>query len=186
MTASGMQRLYTIGHSTRPLDDFIAVLTSAGITLLADVRAYPASRRHPHFSREPLAAALEARGITYQWLGRELGGHRSAHKDSPNTALPPVWRGYADHMATPLYEKGLAELQAQSQTHVVCMMCAERNPCDCHRSFISDSFVSRQWCITHLIGANEKTSHVLRPSARIGNSGLRYPGTDQVQMGLEF
>lgn len=180
------QAIYTAGHSTRPLAEFIDLLRAAGITLLADVRAYPASRRHPHFSREPLAAALEAQGIAYTWLGRELGGHRSPRPDSPNTALAPAWRGYADHMATPLYAAGLAELALQAQTQTVCVMCAERNPCDCHRSFIADSFTSREWCVTHLIGANEKASHALNPAARVSNGGLRYPGTDQVQLGLGF
>jgi uncharacterized protein (DUF488 family) len=180
------QTLYTAGHSTRPLAEFIELLRAAGITLLADVRAYPASRRHPHFSREPLAEALQAQGITYRWLGRELGGHRQPRPDSPNTALPPAWRGYADHMATPLYAAGLAELETQAQSRVVCVMCAERNPCDCHRSFIADSFVSHKWCVTHLIGADKRANHALSPAARVGNGGLLYPGTDQVQMGLGF
>jgi uncharacterized protein (DUF488 family) len=180
------QTLYTAGHSTRPLAEFIELLRAAGVTLLADVRAYPASRRHPHFSREPLAESLKAQGIAYKWLGRELGGHRQPRQDSPNTALGAAWRGYADHMATPLYKAGLAELELQAQTQTVCVMCAERNPCDCHRSFIADSLMNRKWCVTHLIGANEKANHALNPTAQANDSGLRYPGTDQVQMQLGF
>ena len=178
--------LYTVGHSTRQLAEFIGLLQQAGITLLADVRAYPASRRHPHFSREPLADALKAQGIGYVWLGRELGGHRNPRQDSPNTALPPAWRGYADHMGSPLYASGLAQLARQSEKHVVSVMCAERNPCDCHRSFISDSLVSSGWCVTHLVGATDKSTHALNPAARVTEGVLRYPGTDQVQLGLGF
>lgn len=181
-----MKTIYTVGHSTRTADEFIALLESAGVRLLADVRAYPASRRHPQFGREALAAALQARGIAYAWMGAALGGHREAQADTPNTGLAPVWRGYADHMQTPRYRAGLAQLEEQALTQTVAYMCAERDPGDCHRNLISDSLTDRGWKVVHLIGADEKQEHRLNPAARTGEHGLIYPGAGERQMGLGF
>ena len=181
-----MKQIYTAGHSNRPLQEFLDLLGGAGIELLADVRAYPASRRHPHFGREPLSAALQGRGIAYLWLGRELGGHRTARPDSPNTALAPVWRGYADQMQTAGFAQGIAELEARAGAQRTVVMCAERNPDDCHRNLIADRLNTLNWCVTHIIGANERREHVLHPAARNTDEGLVYPGADQQQLGLGF
>jgi len=178
--------MFSIGHSTRAADAFIALLAQAGVRLLADVRAYPASRRHPHFGRDALSAALQARGIGYLWLGASLGGHRPAAAESPNTALAPMWRGYADHMLTPRFGAGLAQLEACALAQPVAMMCAERNPGDCHRNFIADSLVHRGWEVMHIIGADEIQAHHLQASARSTEAGLIYPGADQGQLGLGF
>ena len=181
-----MPTLYTIGHSTRTTEEFIAVLEDAGVRLLADVRAYPASRRHPQFGREALAAALAAREIRYAWLGKALGGHRAARPDSPNTALAAAWRGYADHMQAARFKEGLAQLQEWALTGPVACMCAERNPDDCHRQFIADSLVSQGWKVTHLIGASEKREHQINTAARVTPQGLVYPDPGQQQLGLGF
>jgi uncharacterized protein (DUF488 family) len=183
---AGGKTIYTIGHSTRPAMDFIALLQAAGVQLLADVRAYPASRRHPQFGREALTIALQARGIAYTWMGAALGGHREARADTPNTGLAPVWRGYADHTQTPRYRAGLAQLEEQALTQSTVIMCAERNPDDCHRNLISDSLVGHGWNVVHLIGAKERRVHQLHPAAQPGEDGLIYPGAGERQLGLEF
>lgn len=180
----GTKTIHTIGHSTRSADEFITLLEAACVKLLADVRAYPASRRHPQFGREALADALKARGIGYTWLGAALGGHREARSDTPNTGLAPVWRGYADHTATPRYRAGIEQLEALAGAQGVACMCAERDPADCHRNLISDTLVNRGWNVTHLIGADERRAHRLNPAARPADGGLVYPGADQQQMGL--
>ena len=181
-----MKQIFTAGHSNRPLEEFLDLLEGAGIELLADVRAYPASRRHPHFGREPLSTALQGRGIGYLWLGRELGGHRTARPDSPNTALAPVWRGYADQMQTAGFAQAIMELEVQALSRRTVVMCAERNPDDCHRNLIADRLTALEWCVTHIIGANESRQHTLHATARVTEAGLSYPGTDQQQLGLGF
>jgi uncharacterized protein (DUF488 family) len=179
-----LKTIHTIGHSNRPVGEFTGLLGAAGIALLADVRAYPVSRRHPHFSREPLAGALKAAGIDYLWLGAALGGHRSARADSVNTALPPAWRGYADHMQTSPYAAGLTAIEQHALNRPTAIMCAERNPSDCHRNLISDNLVARSWCVMHIIGANEPLQHTQNPAARWVDGVLSYPGHQQLQLGL--
>ncbi|MDB5802692.1 MAG: hypothetical protein JWN73_14 [Betaproteobacteria bacterium] len=181
-----MKTIYTIGHSTRPVEEFIGLLEAAGVRVLADVRAYPASRRHPQFGRAALAESLGARGIDYLWLGAALGGHRDPLVDTVNTALAPMWRGYADHTQAQVYRDGLAQLEERALTQALAYMCAERDPGDCHRNLISDSLVSRGWKVTHLIGAEEKREHRLHPAARVSESGLIYPSLNQQQLGLGF
>src|SRR5919108_4730122 len=111
-SASATTTIYTIGHSTRSIDNFIALLQREGVRHLADVRAFPASRRYPHFNREALAAALASRGIEYSHH-LALGGRRAPRHDSLNTGWRNAgFRGYADHMATPEFEHALAELVA--------------------------------------------------------------------------
>jgi uncharacterized protein (DUF488 family) len=181
-----MKTIYSIGHSTRTAEEFIAVLAQAGVRLLADVRAYPASRRHPQFGREALERSLAENGIGYVWLGEALGGHRPARADSLNTALAPAWRGYADHMQAPRFLDGLARLERYALTEPLAMMCAERNPDDCHRQFIADQLVAMGWRVTHLIGADEKREHHLHAAARETAQGLVYPGAASRQLGLGF
>lgn len=181
-----MTTIYTIGHSTRSAEEFIALLVGAGVRVLADVRAYPASRRHPQFGREALEQALTSHGIGYRWLGAGLGGHRQARTDSPNTALAPGWRGYADHMASPRFAQALGQLQECALTQPTAMMCAERSPDDCHRQFIADQLASNGWSITHLIGANENRAHQMNALARETGGHLTYPAASDAQLGLGF
>jgi uncharacterized protein (DUF488 family) len=181
-----LKTIYTIGHSTRPVEELITLLEAAGVRTLADVRAYPASRRHPQFGRAALAESLGARGIDYLWLGGALGGHRDPRADTVNTALAPMWRGYADHTQSQAYRDSLAQLEEQALTHAVACMCAERNPDDCHRDLIADSLVNRGWKVMHLIGAEEKREHRLHPAARVSQNGLIYPSPNQQQLGLGF
>ena len=181
-----MKTLYSIGHSTRTADEFIAVLEGDGVRLLVDVRAYPASRRHPQFGREALEQALASRGIGYLWLGAALGGHRNPKPDSANMALAPAWRGYADHMGEARFHAGIAQLEERALTTPTAMMCAERNPDDCHRQFIADQLVTKGWKVMHLIGAKEKREHHLHAAARETESGLIYPAAGAQQLGLGF
>jgi uncharacterized protein (DUF488 family) len=127
---------------------FVSLLQQARITTLVDVRAYPASRRHPHFSRDPLAATLTAAGIVYQWQGTALGGMRKG--------------GYAAHMETPLFADAAAALIAASRDQALCIMCAETNPADCHRSHISDWLVAHGERVVHLIEPDEQREHAAR------------------------
>jgi uncharacterized protein (DUF488 family) len=113
-----------VGHGARSAVAFVFLLRQAAITKLVDVRAYPVSRRHPHFSREPLAAALASAGIRYEWQGKALGGMRRA--------------GYAAHMETPLYTDAATALVSASREEAICIMCAETEPLECHRAHIAD------------------------------------------------
>jgi uncharacterized protein (DUF488 family) len=181
-----LKTIYTIGHSTRSAEEFIALLQAAGVRVLADVRAYPASKRHPQFGREALEQALTSKGIAYRWLGAGLGGHRQARTDSPNTALAPGWRGYADHMASPRFAQPLGQLEECALTQPTAMMCAERNPGECHRQFIADQLASTGWKVTHIIGAHENREHQINALARGTDGHLTYPAPGDPQLGLAF
>lgn len=169
--------LFTIGHSTRTLEAFLALLRAHRITLLADVRRMPQSRRHPHFSRQALARSLEAAGIGYRHC-ESLGGLREPASDSPNAALRhPAFRGYADHMATPEFAAALDELAALGRGGRVAVMCAEANPRECHRLLLSDALVARGWRVEHILDAARGTEgHVLSRDARVDGVRVVYPG----------
>src|SRR4051812_32280433 len=125
--------VWTIGHSTRSLDELIELLRAHEIALLADVRRFPASRRHPHFARESLERALPAVGIEYCWLP-DLGGRRSANKASPHTAWRvPAFAAYADYMQTAAFVQNAQQLLARAGTSRTAIMCAEALPQRCHR-----------------------------------------------------
>src|SRR5437870_2302093 len=142
--------IYTVGHSTRSLETFLALLAEHQIRLLVDVRRYPASRRYPHFAQEPLAAALEAVGIAYRH-DADLGGRRSARKDSANTAWRSAgFRGYADYMETPAFEDALARLRELARARPTAILCAEAVPWRCHRQLIADALVARGEEVGHI------------------------------------
>jgi len=135
--------VYTIGHSTRDIDRFIALLEREHIQHVADVRSFPGSRRYPQFGREALAASLAARGIGYSHHP-ELGGRRRARPDSPNGAWRnESFRGYADYMLTPAFATALDVLVDEAARQRTAIMCAEAVPWRCHRSLISDALVAR-------------------------------------------
>lgn len=160
--------IFTIGHGNREASELISLLQDADIELLADVRRYPGSRRHPHFSRENLEAILQKEGIVYYRLGQSLGGLRKPVAASPHSALKnSSFRAYADHMGSDEYQAGLEELIRQSKERRVAIMCAERLPWQCHRSLIADSLVARGISVTHLIGPKQTMAHALNPAARV-------------------
>jgi len=177
--------IYTIGHGNRPLEEFIGLLREAGIECLVDVRAYPASRRHPQFAREALERSLGEAGIRYLWEGKDLGGRRKLAKDSPHVALKnPGFRAYAAHMATDEFRQGVERLVEIGRSTRVCVMCAERLPWECHRNLISDSLVARGIPVTHVMAPGKAQPHVLSKLARRERDTLIYDAGEQLGLGL--
>ena len=164
----------TVGHSTRPLDDFLALLARHEVAYLADVRRFPASRRYPHFNRESLAAALAQRGVAYSHHPK-LGGRRTPRGDSPNGAWRNAgFRGYADYMATDDFRHALdclIELAVSTRTAV---MCAEAVPWRCHRSLIADALLARGVAVEHVLDAGTRP-HQLPAFAVVRNGSVQYP-----------
>ncbi len=168
--------IWTAGHSTRPIGEFLRLLHAGGVKLLADVRRFPGSRRHPHFGQAPLAAALAEAGIAYRHF-EALGGRRTERlSDSPNTA----WRvesfnAYADYMQSAEFAAALDELIAAAESKPTAIMCSEALPQKCHRRLISDALVVRGWRVRHLLSPKRIEDHVLTPFARVEGAKITYP-----------
>lgn len=173
-----MATLYTIGHSTRSLEDLISVLHAHEIKTLVDIRSFPVSRRLPHFNRESLETALPANGIQYVWI-KALGGYRKRIRDdSPNTALRSAnFRNYADHMLTPEFELAIAELIRIAEQSPTAYMCAERVWFHCHRMLVSDWLVAHGHTVLHIDAERAPRPHRLTSEARLVNNQLLYPST---------
>ena len=167
------QRVFTIGHSTRELDEFVALLRENGIERLADIRRYPGSRRYPHFSRESLATTLPQVGIEYIHV-EQLGGRRQPRADSPNTAWRnEQFRAYADHMASDEFRDAVDALLASDK--ITAVMCAEAVPWRCHRNLLADDLVRRGVEVIHILGTNATKPHEMNPNARVAGGHLTYP-----------
>ena len=195
--------IFTIGHSTRSLDDFVALLQAHGVTQLADIRTLPRSRRHPHFSRDALAESLPSVAIAYRHMP-ELGGLRKPRRDSRNTGWRNTsFRGYADYMETPAFAKAIDDLIAWAQREDrrperaapheagvarpfqgrdadTAIMCAEAVWWQCHRQLVADALVARGLDVRHIMSASAAPRHTLTDFARVeaGDRGLSvtYPG----------
>jgi uncharacterized protein (DUF488 family) len=168
--------LWTIGHSTRPLEEFVEALRSFDIKVLVDVRSFPGSRRYPHFNREQLSASLPAAGIEYQHF-RELGGRRRSKTDSLNMAWRnKMFRGYADYMETDEFRDGVARLLSVARTGRTAIMCAEAVWWRCHRSLIADYLKARGVEVIHIMAAGKSEVHRFTSAARIVNGELSYKG----------
>jgi uncharacterized protein (DUF488 family) len=179
-------KIWTIGHSTRRIEDLIGMLEGAGVGLLVDVRAFPRSRRHPHFNRDALASSLEARGIAYRWEGEALGGFRKPRRDSANTGLRNVsFRGYADYMGSAKFAAAAGRLVDAARDARLALMCAEQHPSRCHRRLISDWLVARSIEVEHLLGDSRTERHALSEGAVIASDSVAYPGRDG-QLGLDL
>lgn len=166
--------VWTIGHSTRPLEGFLELLTANKIEAVADVRRYPASRRWPHFAREPLTRALETRGLLYVWF-EELGGRRPPRSDSPNTAWRnAAFRGYADYMGTEAFAQGFGRLVNLATGLRTAIMCAESLWWRCHRGLIADALRWLQFEVIHILGPGSTASHPYTAAARIVRGRLSY------------
>lgn len=180
---SGMELLrnrtviYTIGHSTRTIEEFLELLREHEIRTLADVRRFPGSRRYPQFGSEALARALAQAGIAYRHV-EALGGRRRPRPDSPNDAWRnPQFRGYADHMDTPEFGSALAALLQAAADSRLAIMCAEAVPWQCHRQLISDALVARGVRVVHILEPGKTSDHELSEHARVTRAGrVAYPG----------
>jgi len=185
-------RIWTIGHSTRAIDEFISLLKENEIKLLADVRAWPGSKRYPQFNKDALAESLTAHGIRYEHFP-ELGGKRKSKPDSRNTAWRNAsFRGYADYMETEQFQKGVERLLAFARSDglgsrrnerdggeavipsAIAIMCAEAVWWRCHRSLIADYLKARGMEVLHVLGANKIEPHPYTSAARIVNGELSY------------
>jgi uncharacterized protein (DUF488 family) len=168
-------RIWTIGHSTRTIDEFVSLLEDNEIKLLADVRAFPSSKRYPQFNKEALAKLLNAHGIRYEHFP-ELGGKRKANPDSRNTAWRNAsFRGYADYMETKQFQNGIEGLlNAAAEIGPTAIMCAEAVWWRCHRSLIADYLKARGIEVLHILGANKVEPHPYTSAARIVNGELSY------------
>lgn len=170
------ETLWTIGHSTRALDEFIALLTANAIEVVADVRHFPGSRKYPHFNVEPLQHALREAGIGYEPF-TELGGRRKVQPDSPNTAWRhPAFRGYADYMQTPEFHDGIERLKALAARKRTAIMCAEAVWWRCHRGLISDVFKLHGTRVLHITGPGKPSEHPYTSAAHVENGKLDYSG----------
>jgi uncharacterized protein (DUF488 family) len=173
MAAAAQVRLWTVGHSNVPAERFFELLAQHEIALVADVRRYPGSRRHPHFSASALATSLDRRGIGYLHLP-ELGGRRQARTDSRNTAWRhPAFRGYADYMETPAFADGLARLRQAAANLRTAVMCAEALWWQCHRGLIADALRAAGDTVVHITSAGVQ-DHPYTSAARIVDGRLSY------------
>lgn len=182
--------LWTIGHSTRPIDEFLSCLNAHGIQRLIDVRTVPRSRYNPQFNTEALAKSLAAVAVNYQHSA-DLGGLRKPKKDSLNTGWRnQSFRGYADYMASDAFKQALDTLiadslqppfspapsgRAETRPFRVAIMCAEAVPWRCHRSLIADALLSRGWEVRHIMSTTKADPHRMTSFARLESGLLFYP-----------
>lgn len=168
-----LNRIYTIGHSTRSLAELVALLGEHDVTRLADIRRFPGSRRHPHFSKESLEHSLPGHGIAYVHF-EDLGGRRQPAERSPNGYWEnDQFRGYADWMAEPAFQAAIGRLLGDE--HPTAVMCAEAVPWRCHRQLLADDLVRRGVEVLHILGPNSSKAHTLSSFARVEADGVVYP-----------
>jgi uncharacterized protein (DUF488 family) len=170
-----MRTAYTAGHSTRTLDELVAMLKAHGVMAVADVRRFAGSRRLPHFNAERLAVELPRRGLAYLPCPL-LGGRRKPDPRSINLGWRnESFRAYADYMRTPLFLEGLDQLMGAAERTPTAMMCAEAAPWRCHRSLIADALLVRGWAVLDVMSATKATPHKLTPFAKVEGTVLTYP-----------
>lgn len=168
--------LFTVGHSSRAAAEFIEILSAHRIARIADVRSAPWSRRHPQFGRDALAGSLRAAGIGYRHLP-DLGGMREADPGSRHRGLPAGgFRGFADHMDSAAFARGLDALLEWAADARTAFMCAEADPDHCHRSLLADALTARGIAVVHLLDAAHTRPHVLHAEAVVSDGRVRYPG----------
>ena len=169
--------LYTVGHSTRPLDEFLKILHAHSIQVLIDIRAFPVSRRMPHFNRESLEESLAKENIQYVWM-KELGGRRKKLRDdSPNVALRnDSFRNYADYMLTPQFQQAAQRVSALAAPTRAAIMCAEKVFFHCHRMLVSDYLVAHGNPVLHITDAKKTREHKPTAEGRMVGGEWIYPG----------
>jgi uncharacterized protein (DUF488 family) len=167
--------VFTVGHSTLPIERFLTVLAAYGIEQLADVRTVPRSRRNPQFGADALRKSLEAVGIVYLPFG-ELGGLRKPRPDSPNSGWRnESFRGYADYMQTDEFAKGLERLIDLAAQRRTAIMCAEAVPWRCHRSLVADALTARGIGAVEILSETSYRDHALTPFAQVSGTAVTYP-----------
>ena len=172
-------RIFTIGHSNRPLEDFLSLLQGHGVTLLVDVRTVPRSRHNPQFNASAIEESLRSAGVEYL-AAPGLGGWRRDTADSPNTGWRNAsFRAYADYMLTPEFETHLQEMLQQVGGRQAALMCAEAVPWRCHRSLIADALVVRGVAVEHIISAAKTQPHVLHAWAHVDGTRITYPPQEE-------
>ncbi|MHB8383286.1 MAG: DUF488 domain-containing protein [Candidatus Binataceae bacterium] len=170
--------IFTIGHSTHPIERFLELLGQHRIATLADVRSFPSSRKWPQFNQAPLAESLERAGIAYRWM-KPLGGRRHGNRaDSPHGAWQhPAFRSYADYTDSAEFAAGLAELIELAAQARTAYMCSEGLWWRCHRRIISDHMVVRGWRVEHIMPTGKLSAHVLASFARVTGGRIIYDGS---------
>ena len=172
--------MWTVGHSTHPLEAFVALVRAHGVSAIADVRKIPRSRRNPQFNIDTLPASLAAAGLAY--VARPgLGGLRRERTDSINLGWKnPSFRAYADYMQTEEFARELDALLALGTRERFAIMCAEAVWWRCHRSLIADAVVARGEPVLHILTPEHAEPHTLRDFARVDNGRVSYPGEPEL------
>jgi uncharacterized protein (DUF488 family) len=182
-----MMTIYTVGHSTHPIEEFIAMLKAQEIETLVDVRTVPRSRYNPQFEQDALKKSLGEEGIGYKYM-KGLGGLRHARKDSPNGGWRnSSFRGYADYMQTPEFAENLEELIALGEKERIAIMCAEAVPWRCHRSLVADALTARGIPVVNIMGVGKAAPHKMTKFAVVKEKGktVLYPPETQELPGFE-
>ncbi|MBV9303597.1 MAG: DUF488 domain-containing protein [Acidobacteriaceae bacterium] len=176
--ASTVPKIYTIGHSTRAADEFLAILNAFGIELVADIRTVPRSRHNPQYEEKSLRSFLAEHRIEYIHLPA-LGGLRHPKKDSPNSGWRNAsFRGYADYMQTPEFDTAIEDLMARAAEKRTVLMCAEAVPWRCHRSLVGDALLVRGVDVEDIMSEKSSRSHQLTPWARVERYQVTYPNAE--------
>ena len=171
---SPKHQIWTIGHSTHPLEEFVEWLKAHQIEAIVDIRRYPGSRKYPHFNKEALTESLPENDIFYYHF-ENLGGRRKAKPDSVNQVWRhPSFRGYADYMETPEFSSILEKLKAIATEKRTAIMCSEAVWWSCHRSMVADQLKADGWEVLHIMGTDKTTEHPYTKPAKIESGKLVY------------
>ncbi|MEO6866471.1 MAG: DUF488 domain-containing protein [Gaiellales bacterium] len=182
MSDSSAPTIFTIGHSNRELVEFTDLLEEQGIERLIDIRAFPGSRRNPHFGTDALADSVHALAMEYVHL-RDLGGRRRTPADAPGIGCGDAWRNasfrsYAEYVQSPEYEQALDELIAMAGEQRVAIMCSEAVPWRCHRWLVSDTLVARGIRVVHVLSSAEPRLHQISSFAKVTGEHVTWPGPE--------
>lgn len=173
--------IFTIGHSTRTLDELVELLRAHGVRRVIDIRTIPRSRHNPQYNRETLGPALRSRKIGYVHL-KDLGGLRRAKPNSRNLGWHNTsFRGFADYMQTPGFEAALSRAIELSKAKSSALMCAEAVPWRCHRSLVADSLAARKFSVKHIMSVTRANRHKLTSFARVRGKKVTYPSDEPVR-----
>lgn len=168
------QTIYTIGHSTHSFEDFLSMLQSFNIEVLADIRSFPGSRKYPQFNKENLMVSIKEAGIEYLHLA-DLGGRRKVKKDSKNNRWNnDSFKGYADYMETEAFEKAVINLEKIGMEKTTAYMCSEAVWWRCHRSMVSDYLKAKGWTVMHIMAIGKAKEHSYTAPARIVGDNVLY------------